>query len=368
MKRRRIYFFIGTTAELIKIAPVIKQFQIKKIPFKIITSGQNSIDFSEMDGYLNNNLELIKFNDKSKKSSTFLFFIWAVKAFFTCIFSLRKEFKGLSKDTSFFIVHGDTVSTVIGACIGRFYGLSVVHIESGLRSFHFFEPFPEEICRVITSFLTDIHFAPNKWSINNLRNAHGKKINTLENTLSESYFYARAHSKKSTYSALIDKEKYFLLVVHRQENMFKKDSTKKLISFILNLAAKQKIKCVFVMHHLTKRFLDDAEITETIEKDRQIIFIPRLPYREFVKIFSSAEFIVTDGGSNQEEAYFSGIPCLLLRNYTERIEGLERNVVLSKNKKVTIAKFFKDYKKKKHSQIKLKALPSTIISEYLFKI
>ena len=363
--KMRIYFFVGTTAEIIKISPIIRELQNRGFQFTIITSGQNSIDFSEMNGYISDKTRFIRFNDKGKKSSILLFFFWFVKTVFFGLFKLRKEFINLKKEQTLFIVHGDTVSTLIGSLIAKTYQLTLVHIESGLRSFNFLEPFPEEICRVITSHLTDIHFAPNEWSLNNLKNIRGIKINTYQNTLSETYLYVSSHKKKSVYSSLLNNEKYFLLVIHRQENIMKKNSTRKLIALIIDLASKHDIKCVFVMHHLTKQFLKDEEITERIEREQKVIFIPRLPYFEFLQIFNKSKFVVTDGGSNQEEAFYAGIPCLLLRNCTERIEGLGANVVLSENKQDNIEKFFKEYRKFKKKPIILKKRPAKIIVDSL---
>jgi len=364
MRNKNIYFYIGTTAELIKLAPVIREFRKRKVKFKIITSGQNKVLFEDFLGYLGPIKVDIAFREKGEKSSVFYFILWAIRTFFVSLFSLRKEFKGLNKDNSYFIVHGDTVSSLLGALVASIYGLRLVHIESGLRSFNFFEPFPEEISRYIISHLADVHFCPNKWSVNNLQNTKGTKINTKQNTLIESFRMAiRAKGNQDNLKKI--KKKYFVLVLHRQEHtIFRKKQTEKILDFVLR-HADENFACVFIMHNLTSSFLKSTTLNLNVQKRKKIIATPRLPYIEFIKLINKAGFFVTDGGSNQEEAYYLGKPCLILRNRTERIEGLGGNAVLSRNKKKIIKDFLSNYKKYKKKRVQIKTFPSKIVVDYL---
>lgn len=366
MRNKRIYFFIGTTAELIKLALVINRLKDQRIDFKIITSGQNRILFKELEEYLGPSKVHIAFGEKDEISSVFHFALWAIKTFFRGLFYLRKEFRGLDKNNSYFLVHGDTVSSLIGALVASIYRLKVVHIEAGLRSFNFLEPFPEELCRFIISYLADIHFCPNEWCINNLKNLDKVKVNTYQNTLIESFWTA---IRKGKHLKLIKKikKKYFVLVIHRQEHvMFGKKQTKKILEFILKHANKDP-SCIFIIHELTKKFLESAKIRLNSQIKKNIVLVPRLPYVNFIKLINNAEYLITDGGSNQEEAYYMGKPCLLLRNCTERIEGLGENVVLSKGNKDIIKDFLKNYQKYKRGGICFKEAPSKIIVDYLLK-
>lgn len=361
----KIYFFVGTTTELIKLAPIISELENRKINFKIITSGQTKVNFSELTKIIKRKNADIELGIKTDRSSVFKFIIWTFLTFFRAL-SLKKEFRHLNSKNSYLIVHGDPVSSLIGAIVAKFYGLKLVHIESGLRSFDFLEPFPEEICRVLISKMADIHFCPNEWAIGNLKNEGGIKVNTFQNTLIESYY------KTTTKRNLFEKElklggkKYFVLVVHRQEHViFAKEKSEELIKYILDNSPKN-ITCVFVTHALTSNFLDSVEFKLGVHKNR-IKFVSRLHYNEFVSLLDNAEFLITDGGSNQEEAYYMGLPCLLLRNYTERIEGLKQNVILSKGRKKVIKEFMKDYKKYRRGKIKIGVKPSKIIVNTLVK-
>lgn len=358
---KKVYFFMGTTAEFIKLAPVIKELKKQNIKFKIITSGQNPINFEDLKDYIGLVKANIALKEKPSKSSMFLFLIWAFKSLFEGITSLKKEFKGLNKNNSYFIVHGDTISSTIGSLIAKFHGLKLVHIESGLRSFSFFEPFPEEICRVINMRLADILFCPNQWAIDNIKTFKGIKVDTKQNTLVESFEWAMKANKNLDFKKKY--KKYYILYIRRQEHLyFQKEWTIKIINTVLN-SASAGLNCLFSVHFLNKDLLP-KNLTQ--ERQKKLITIDRLSYTNFMKLMSQAEFIATDGCTNQEEASYMGLPLLALRNRTERIEGLEENVIISKGGKHIIKDFLKNYKKYRRKPISFKERPSKIIVDYLF--
>lgn len=356
-----IYIFIGTTAEFIKMSPVIKQLKSQHVKFKLITSGQVIINYHEFKQYLGEVKADIAFKYKNQKSSVISFLFWAGRTLFTSLISLNKEFRRIDRRQTFFLVHGDTVSSLLGTLIAKVYGLRLVHIESGLRSYNFFEPFPEEICRYLISTMADIHFCPNSWSCNNLDLNQGVKINTFQNTLLESYrYFAKKDFSESQQLA----KRYLVLVVHRQEHMlFGRDKVIDVIKFILS--NKGKMSCVLIMHPLTLKLLSSAGITDQILTSKKVYPVPRLPYAEFVKLMSNSEYIITDGGSNQEEAYYLGKPCLILRKHTERTEGLGENALLSLLDKNLILKFMSNYKSFRRPAVRSRIIPSKIIVDYL---
>ena len=361
--RKNIYFYIGTTAEFIKLAPIIKEFRKRKIKFKIITSGQNKIGFKYLRSYSGEIKVYKAFSEKSHKSSFFLFGIWAIKTLTIGIVKLRKEFKDKNKNNSYFIIHGDTVSSLIGSIIAKLHGLKIVHIESGLRSFNFGEPFPEEISRFIIIHLADILFAPTDWALKNLNGLKGEKISTKQNTLIESCKWAL----KSKGNKMLIKKlgKYYILIMHRQEHVyFNKDWTRKTLDLVIK-NANPNLKCLFIMLSLTSRFLESERLNADEELSKRIIMLPHQPYPDFMKLMNNAEFIATDGCTNQEEAYYMGLPLLSLRNLTERIEGLRKNTIISKGSKKTIKQFLKNYKKYRTKPVSYKNRPSKIIVDYL---
>jgi len=368
MSSKSIYIFIGTTAELIKLAPVIREFNRRKIEFTIIASGQNVINFDEFQPMLGK-LDVIRgVTPKSNESSVWQFVIWSVRTFFSLLVWMRVGFRGLNKKNSYFIVHGDTVSSLMGALVCSIYGLKLVHIESGLRSFNFFEPFPEEICRFIISKLANIHFCPNDWCVSNLASTKGEKINTKENTLIEVFWESMKQKKDIKIVSKMKKmkKKYYVLVSHRQEHViFHKDRTKEIIEFVVK-NARPGLFCIFVMHDLSAAFINTLEKRLDSISDHKVMLVNRLVYTDYMNLLKNAEFMVTDGGSNQEEMYYMGKPCLLLRNVTERIEGLNRNVVLSQNRKSIIKDFLTTYSRYNRVPIRMKQRPSKIIVDSLF--
>ncbi|PIR43596.1 UDP-N-acetylglucosamine 2-epimerase [candidate division WWE3 bacterium CG10_big_fil_rev_8_21_14_0_10_32_10] len=360
-EKNRYYFFVGTIAELIKVIPVIKKFKDNSVPFKIISTGQNIIQTSDTLKLASNpEIDIILSNSLIKQSALGLV-IWWFKTFFIGTYILKKEF--LKNKNNYIIVHGDTVSTVMGALIGKIYKVKVVHIESGLRSFNLLNPFPEEIDRIIVSSLTDIHFCPNEWALINLKSKNGIKINTKYNTLVDSLHLALSHSDTPSFAKKLGSKKYFMFVMHRQENLARASLVKSIISEIVEVS--KTTHCVFVMHDLTKETLKNINILNSLEKNKNITLVGRQPYIHFMKLMSNCEFIITDGGSNQEESSYFGVPCLLLRTHTERIEGLNKNVVLSRNDPIIIHDFVLNYKKYRRKSVEAKNSPSTKIFTYL---
>lgn len=361
-RNKSIYFFIGTTAELIKIAPVIKEFKRRNISFKLISSGQRKILFEDLKGFIGQIKPGINFRERPNIPSVIFFIFWAIIALLSGIFTLGKEFKRLNKNNSFFIIHGDTVTSFIGALIAKFYNLKLVHIEAGDFAFNFFEPFPEEIIRQMNARLSDILFAPNDWAKNNLKNMRGEKVSTKYNTLIESFWWAKRLKNNQNFKKF---KKYYILLMHRQEHVvFRKKWSKEVMEFIIHNADKN-LNCLLINHPLSVNIIKSLEIRS--ERRRKIIIVPPLSYPDFMKLMQEAEFIATDSAFNQLESYLMGLPYLGLRDYTEQIEGLDKNVLICKNNKNIMKNFLKNYRKYRTKPILSAPRPSKIIVDYLLK-
>ncbi|MDD5043639.1 MAG: UDP-N-acetylglucosamine 2-epimerase [Patescibacteria group bacterium] len=362
---KKFYFFVGTEAELIKIMPVMKEFKDRGLDFKIIASGQNVIKGSEMLKFLNIEKVDLCLYDKKIKASALSLFWWFLKTLIKAPFALRKEFAGLDKSNTFLIVHGDTVTTVMGAIVGKFYGLKIVHLEAGYRSFNFFRPFPEEIDRVLTSYFADIHFCPYEKNLENLKNRKGQKINTFYNSVIDSLHLAIAADSSGGVFSKLQGKKYFILILHRQENLYNDKLVKSLVKFVFDFFP-DNLYCLFVMHAPTRFVLEKLELLEDISKKENIITVDRLPYMQFIKLFKQSEFIMTDGGSNQQEAYYLGKPCLILREIVEvDSEGVGENMVLSELSLDKIKDFILNYNQYKRPIIYPNIKPSKIIVDTL---
>lgn len=350
-------FFVGTQAELIKLRPVLLEFQRRNIPFTFIASGQNPLPESLLQG--------IEVDIYLYRTIIFQHMLWVLSWFFKTIvqgyFIIRKKL-GNIKD-GYFIVQGDTISTLMGAVLGKLLGFKVVHIESGLRSYNFKYPFPEEIDRILVSRLSSYHFCPNEWAVHNLKNRKGIKVNTKQNTLWEHFQEAL---KRPIHLPKELEKPYFLFVIHRQENLFSRSLMELLIHEVLSQT--KHLNAVFILHGPTHNTLIEYDLMGVLQENKRVILLPRQDYYSFTHILANCTFMVTDGGSNQEEAYYLGKPCLLLRSVTERIEGLHENVVLSANKTEVIRTFFKTYRQYQRKPLSAHVSPSTIIVDELTRV
>lgn len=357
---KKIYFYIGTTAELIKLAPIIKELERRKIEYKVITSGQTRVNFGNFKGYFSKKDADIVFKEKVNKSSAILFIWWTIQALIGGLFKLKSEFKGLNKKNSLFIIYGDPVSTSIGAIIAWFYGLKIVHLESGDWSFNILEPFPEEIGRYFNVWISDILFPPNEWAKKNLKHVNKPKISTRFNTLLEVFDWIM---NKRVSVKSFGLKKYYLLILHRQEHMFfRRNWSRDVLKLIVN-NSKKNLDIVVFDNPLTLGLLESLDLPQKIRN--KIKKLPTVSYSDFLNLMKNSEYIATDGATNQLEAYLMGKPCLVLRDYTEQIEGLNENVVLYKSQKTVALDFLAHYQKYQTKRVKSTVKPSKIVVDYL---
>lgn len=359
-----IYFFIGTVAELLKVMPVIQELQKRQVPIKIIASGQNDITTSEALGLMGiESVDLVISKDRIKQTALGLIW-WFIKTFFRAIPAMRKEFKGMKRGTGYVLVHGDTVSTVMGAVVGRMLGRKVAHLEAGYRSRNFLQPFPEEIDRVLTSYFANVHFCPYEELLKNVERRAGDKINTFYNTFIDSLDFAVNQPTKPEILGRVGNRKYFIFILHRQENLFNEDLVKRMIALVSEKATKD-LACLFVTHEHTHETLERFGLLSLVEGNPNIVLTKRLPYFEFIKVLDKSEFLMTDGGGNQQETFYLGKPCIILRNVTEGSEGLGTTTVLSKLDPEVIDDFMKNYKRYAQPRIVPEKRPSVIVADYL---
>lgn len=360
-----VFFFVGTEAELIKIFPVILECKRRNLDYAIIASGQNDIVHSKILEQIDCgkvNLELSK-ESEIKKSALGLLQWWG-STYKRAINKIRTTFSETDFGKSSMIVHGDTVSTYMGARIGKKLGMTVCHVEAGLRSHNIINPFPEEIDRMLTSRIAKMHFAPGKEPTENLRKVKGTVVNTTQNTLLESLHFSYDIPVSDKIGEVIGQD-YFIFVMHRQENLANKRLIKTSIEEITT-AAKTR-KCVIILHQITKSTLESLNLMEQLAANSNIILLPRVDYFDFMKLLYYAKFVITDGGSNQEELYYMGKPCLIMRKTTERKEGLGLNAKLYGGDISEIRRFINSYMEYVQPEVKVDVYPSRIIVDSLIR-
>jgi UDP-N-acetylglucosamine 2-epimerase (non-hydrolysing) len=358
----RLFFYVGTTAELIKLAPVMRELGRRNMDYQLISSGQNDIFDGGLYAAAVKQPSLIVNHPPTRKTPLGLLH-WFVVTLFKGFFALRHQGLHRIGRTGVMIVHGDTVTTLMGSVLGRLMGMQVAHVEAGLRSGNFFKPFPEELDRVFTSYLATIYFCPYEWALGNLTNRRGLKVNTGFNTNIDSLELALSMRNDTFPVPVLADQDYFIFIMHRQENLLDASLVKNLVSIVTDESRNRK--CLFIIHGPTQYRLEELALLELIVANPNIVISRRLPYFDFIKLLERSSFIMTDGGGNQEECYYLGKPCLILREVTERKEGLGENALISGNDPAVIANFIEHFQDYARCRITPKHSPSEIIVDTL---
>lgn len=310
-----IAIILGTKAELIKTMPLMKELDKRGMQYVFIHTGQHSL------GELCDDFNLRKpdtvLYEPPKRSSRFMVkshkaIVWGL----TLIPKIRKALNKLQPEFVFY--HGDTLSTASAALasstlLGKKRWLNG-HLEAGLRSGNLFEPFPEEISRRIADRCSDLLFAPSKLSAENLKHLKGK-VYVTGNTVVDGIMECLKIAKKRKLA--VTKGKYVAVNVHRHENI----KSKKRMTKIYNIIKEVGLPMIWPLHDNTKKQMIKFGLWEKFNK-LNIKFSPLVTYIDFLWMLKNAEYLITDGGSIQEESLALKKPCVLLRERTERQEGL----------------------------------------------
>ena len=219
------------------------------------------------------------------------------------------------------LVHGDTTTTFAGALAAFYSQVDIGHVEAGLRTWNKYAPYPEEMNRQLTGVLTDMHFTPTKKSKENLI-SEGKKeenIFVTGNTVIDALATTVRNDYKHEIFDWLGNGKLILLTAHRRENLGEPMRNMfKAIKRIVNEF--QDIKVVYPVH-LNPRVREVAD--EILKDDERIRLIEPLEVIDFHNFIAKSYIILTDSGGIQEEAPSLGKPVLVLRDTTERPEGIE---------------------------------------------
>jgi UDP-N-acetylglucosamine 2-epimerase len=216
------------------------------------------------------------------------------------------------------VVFGDTNSTLAGALAAAKLGIKVAHVEAGLRSFN--RRMPEEINRVLADHLADTLFCPSETAQRNLE-AEGRTrgVHVVGDVMKEAHAEAveRAQKTSAILERLALKERgYLLATVHRAENT---DDPKRLDAIVRAFGLIDET-IIFPVHPRTKNVF----ATRGTAMPANVRVVDPLGYLDIVRLQQSARLILTDSGGLQKEAYWSGVPCVTLRDETEWAETVEQ--------------------------------------------
>jgi UDP-N-acetylglucosamine 2-epimerase (non-hydrolysing) len=317
-----IHVFIGTKAQLIKMAPVMVELQRRGIPYNFIFSGQHqaTVDNSREEFGLKDP-DITLYNGRDITGILQMLF-WSIRIISFTLWNRQKVWQG--DKNGIVLNHGDTFSTLLGSVLGRISGQRSAHVESGLRSFNLFHPFPEEVTRLLTFQLSNIYFVPGKWALENLEKYRGIKINTVHNTLLDALRTGEAAI--STSEVKIPDHPFAVVSLHRFENIFSKKMLARIVVLLAQVSEQTPI--LFILHKPTEKKLDQYGLRERLEDCPGIQLRPRYSYFQFIKLVKHARLVITDGGSNQEECYYMGKPCIIMRTTSERQEGIGQNALI----------------------------------------
>ncbi|HSE29125.1 MAG TPA: UDP-N-acetylglucosamine 2-epimerase [Candidatus Saccharimonadales bacterium] len=369
-----IVIFYGTSAELIKMLGIIKGVP-RDQQLLICTSQQRKqiSYFHEMSGiepdiYLSQGWKGGDVVTMTQMLLTMLAIHGNFAKQFGKIKSIIKKTDKKYKTKSIVLVHGDTLTTVVGAYLGRALGLPVGHVEAGLRSGRIMHPFPEEIDRRIVAKIARVHYSPTKRAVDDLKKESTKgeiintQLNTSKDALDQSEDYVTNDFKKLKLPT-----KYGLVSIHRTELLERKAELKQILEAIYSYSLKSALPLVFVDHSTTEEKIKTLGFNKYLQ-GKNIVRIPKQPYFDFMQIVKNAEFIVTDSGGLQEDAFFVGVPTMIHRLATERQEGLGYNVQLSGLDIKKVIDFLNNPPKKdQFKAVDQKLSPSQIVISHLRK-
>ena len=309
----KIAIVLGTRPEIIKMAPVIKECKRQKIDFFILHTGQHYTKELDEEIFQDLDLPMPKYN-LHVGSNSYRMQVGMM---------VNEIEKILTKEKpTMVLVQGDTISVLAGALAAKKLNISVGHHEAGLRSHDI--TMLEEINRVIVDHISDYLFVPTPDALKNVyqEGRSPDKIYFTGNTIGDVILQNLEIAKKKT--GIMEKLKlreksYFLVTAHRAENV---DNEQKLLNILkvldlINLKYSKPI--IFPVHPRTKKRMEEFNLV----MPASVTTLDPPGFLEFLQLENNAILVLTDSGGVQEECSILKIPCVTLRENTERPETVE---------------------------------------------
>ena len=214
------------------------------------------------------------------------------------------------------VVYGDVNSTVAAVLVAKKLGIPVAHVESGLRSYD--RAMPEELNRIVTDSICDMQFVTEE----------AGRVNLLREGIDPRQIHFVGNTMIDSLAALVGgmpapetQDKYLVLTLHRPSNVDDPESLKTLLDAIREGAGETPIR--FPVHPRTEHVLRSSGLYAALEDDSRWVLTGPAGYREFIGLVRSSLGVVTDSGGIQEETTWLGVPCVTLRESTERPSTVE---------------------------------------------
>ncbi len=240
------------------------------------------------------------------------------------------------------VVYGDTNSTLAGALAASKLHVPVVHIEAGLRSFN--RSMPEEVNRIVCDHLSALLFSPTKAGYHNLVDEGFKQGEKAKASADNPYFYhcgdvmydnsiyfSRIAEAKTEVLKDLEKEKFVLVTIHRNNNTDDPERLNALFSALNRIATNEKMKVVLPLHPRTSKLLAGTlspELYSAVKGNPLFKILPPVSFLEMIALEKNARLVMTDSGGVQKEAFFFSKPCVILRSETEWVELVEQGTAI----------------------------------------
>lgn len=325
----KICIVVGTRPEVIKMAPLVRECQQRNIPFFIVHSNQHYS--ADMDAIFFEELDLpapaynlhVGSGLHSNQTGNILIKIEPIL---------------LEEKPDLVLVQGDTNTVLAAALAAAKCGIKLGHVEAGLRSYD--RTMPEETNRVLTDHMSDYLFSVSGVQSNILigEGIAKSKIFEVGNTISDSLFHHTplAAAKSDILQKLkLDPKAYFLVTAHRATNVDIKEHLLELMNLVETIAARFDRQIVWPIHPRTRIKLESFGIAMSA----RIQLVAPLGYLDFIQLQNNAQVILTDSGGIQEEACMLRVPCITLRENTERPETISvgANVLVGRDTAKAVA-------------------------------
>jgi len=317
----------GTTGELIKLAPLLRELEARGQRALVLCTAQQvqqipaflaDLELPEPDLWLARGHHGRDLERKQEVAG------WGAAIAASLAREGRRLARRLRADgrPPVVLVHGDTMTTVLGALVGRVLRARVGHVEAGLRSGDWRDPFPEELNRRAAARLADLHFAPGAAAVANLRRerVRGAIVDTRENTIADALALAGA----APVGVPVPDEPFGLVSLHRFELIERPERFAEVLEVLREHSRRQPL--LFIYHSVTAKAIEAAGLGRFF--DARFRRVPRQRYTPFIALLKASRFLVTDSGGSQEECALLGHPCLVHRARTERDEGLRGGSVI----------------------------------------
>ncbi len=216
------------------------------------------------------------------------------------------------------LVVGDVNSTVACSLVAAKLHIPVIHVEAGLRSFD--RKMPEEINRLVTDALSDHLFITEKSGLENLKNegVPDEKVHFVGNVMIDSlaFFMEKARQSNILNELGLQPKGFALVTLHRPSNVDDPDNFKKILAAFEEI--QRDIQIVFPIHPRTRKNIEVLGLDDRVKAMKNLKLLPPIGYLDFANLTQNTSFVMTDSGGIQEETTFLGIPCMTLRENTER--------------------------------------------------